>query len=280
MEEANGIAKAAEKQRRRRMWRAPLKVVLPTALGAGAPVAVGAIPGSDGTITGCYNTVPQDVASNTIPYGTLRVIDPSQTDTNMDVYSCYPSEKTITWNQQGPPGPQGTPGTQGVQGPQGAKAPQGAQGPAGTPGGTGAPGSILGNTTFSIEAGGSSQLLLKLDGISGPATLKAYKGAVALQSFAAGAEAPIGNLNTGTALRQAEIDVVRADNKGKPTQVASYVLDNVLIKNIDDQGNKETVTGVFAKLEGNLGSGTNKVPTGWNKVVNTADWNLTSNKAP
>ncbi len=155
---------------------------------------------------------------------------------------------------------------------------------------------------------------LKLDGISGPATQKAYKGSVELQSFAAGAEAPIGNiggqgtgagagaltmqtfqfvkridststklhrdLDTGTALKQAEIDVVHADHKGKATQVASYVLDNVLIKSIDDQGNKETVTGVFAKLEGNLGSGASKVPTGWNKVVNTADWNLISNKAP
>jgi hypothetical protein len=187
LEEANGIAKAAEKQRRRRMWRAPLKVVLPTAaaLGAGAAVAVGAIPGSDHVITACYNTI-----NSTTAYGALRVIDPSQStaDVASAVYSCDPNENTITWNQQGPTGPQGTPGTQGVQGPQGP------QGPTGTPGGNGAPGAILGNTTFSIEAGGSSQLFLKLDGISGPATQKAFKGAVELQSFAAGAEAPIGNV--------------------------------------------------------------------------------------
>jgi type VI protein secretion system component Hcp len=88
------------------------------------------------------------------------------------------------------------------------------------------------------------------------------------------------DLDAGTAIRRAEIDVVHANDKGATTQVASYVLDDVLIKNIDDRGNTETVTGVFAKLEGSLGSGANKVPTGWNKVTNTADWNLTSNKAP
>lgn len=315
LEEANGTAKAAEKQRRRWRWRAPLKVVLPTAaaLGAGAAVAVGAIPGSDGVITACYQDVTTTGAD--IPYGTLRVIDPSantSTSVPSDVYQCDPTaEKMITWNQQGPAGPQGPPGTQGPQGSQGSPGPAGAPG---SPGGTGAPGSILGNTTFSVEAGNSSELFLKLAGISGPATQKAFKGAVELQGFAAGAEAPIGNvggkstgagagkvsvqtfqfvkrvdstsstlqhdLDAGTAITRAEIDVVHANSKGATTQVASYVLDDVLIKNIDDRGNTETVTGVFAKLEGSLGSGANKVPTGWNKVTNTADWNLTSNKTP
>ncbi len=54
VEEAGRIARAAE--RMRRSSRVPLKLLLPTAaaLGAGAAVAVGSIPGSGGTITGCY----------------------------------------------------------------------------------------------------------------------------------------------------------------------------------------------------------------------------------
>src|SRR6476660_9064769 len=71
------------------------------AVGAGAAVA--AIPGADGTITGCVNKAD----------GTLRVIDLAKTPT------CKTnSETTLPWNQTGPRGPQGP---QGLQGPKGDK---------------------------------------------------------------------------------------------------------------------------------------------------------------
>jgi hypothetical protein len=110
-------------------------------------VALAAIPGLGGVITGCYNKSS----------GALRVIDaqavPPQTCTN--------KETQLTWNQTGPQGPQGpqgpigTPGPAGLQGPQGApgatgatgptgpagpQGPQGATGPACWPGPQGAPG--------------------------------------------------------------------------------------------------------------------------------------------
>ena len=52
-EEASRIARAV--QRMKHSKRA-VQIALPTAaaLGAGAAVAVGSIPGNDGTITGCY----------------------------------------------------------------------------------------------------------------------------------------------------------------------------------------------------------------------------------
>lgn len=170
MEEANGVAKAAEKQRRRRMWRAPLKVVLATAaaLGPGRRLSW-ARSRARHVITGCYyaNTTGADYR-----YGTLRVIDPALTTaTNPDVYSCEAG---------------------------------------------------LENTTFSIEAGGSSQLFLKLDGISGPATQKAYKGSVELQSFAAGAEAPIGNVGgKGTGAGAGKLTVQTLHSSTEPLVAAA-----------------------------------------------------------
>ncbi len=113
---------------RMRWWsRKPLMVVLPTvaALGAGAAVAVGSIPSSNGTITGCYQTVDQyaNDGTPTSPYGTLRVIDPSNTTaTSTEESSCATgTEQTITWNQQGPRGAQGPPGQNGAPGEQGAR---------------------------------------------------------------------------------------------------------------------------------------------------------------
>src|ERR1700753_1814805 len=102
-EEANGIARAAERLRRSRLMRAPLKVVVPTAaaLGGGAgggAVAVGAIPGSDQVIHACYGTDPsaQD--------GALRVIDPGKQGPNVPSYEweCQKGEVALDWNQQGP----------------------------------------------------------------------------------------------------------------------------------------------------------------------------------
>jgi hypothetical protein len=78
-------------------------------------IAYATIPGSDGTIHGCYQK------NN----GQLRVVDPSLGG------SCGPSEAPLDWNQVGPQGPQGPAGPQGPVGPQG---PLGPQGPAGATG--------------------------------------------------------------------------------------------------------------------------------------------------
>jgi hypothetical protein len=76
---------------------AALAVVALAAIGVG--VAVASIPGTDATITGCYNNVN----------GQLRVIDaPKQT-------CVKPGESPISWNQRGVQGPQGHPGRQGRQ---------------------------------------------------------------------------------------------------------------------------------------------------------------------
>lgn len=143
--------------------RTPLMIILPTAaaLGAGAAIAVGSIPSSSGTYTGCYNTIPvgQTGTANSnapgmdgnfndgVAYGQLRVIDPTATQlttgtdpesgqvttgTDPSVSSCYPNEATATWNQQGPPGSAGAAGGAGAQGPAGATGTQGPAGPAGT----------------------------------------------------------------------------------------------------------------------------------------------------
>ncbi len=201
-EEASRIAQAV--QRMKRSKRA-LQIALPTAaaLGAGAAIAAGAIPGSDGTITACYNSktengVPQalffDDASE--PPGGLRVIDPSLPHTvipaaggpaipNMDAV-CEPGETEIIWNQKGPTGPQGPAG------------PAGAAGGSGAPGGQGAPGTpLIGGTTFGVSGGGTT--FLKLDGIAGAATEKDHKGEIPIGGFSVSAQGAqnIGSQSSG-----------------------------------------------------------------------------------
>lgn len=191
-EEANQIVR--ETQRLRRSRRA-LKIALPTAaaLGAGAAIAVGSIPGSDGVITGCYASpnpvtnvdgVPNNVTINgvTEPPGTLRVIDPSlprtftlpsggQGQTNPAAACDEKQEKQITWNQSGPTGPQGATGASGSPG-----AP-GSQGPTGESGG--------GETSFGLQ-NSAGLTFLKLDGVSGSAVDKRHKGDIQLDSFSFG----------------------------------------------------------------------------------------------
>jgi type VI secretion system secreted protein Hcp len=213
--------------------------------------------------------------------------------------NCDPGnqESVITWNQQGPPGQQGIQGNQGAPGSKGAQGPQGDSG------------SILGNTTFSIQSGGKSHLYLKLDGIAGESTAKDHKDAIALNTFAAGAEKPVvtgsssgagagkvqvqtfefiksidktspilfRDLSTGHVFQKAEIDVVSGGTK-QPVQVGTYKLTDVVIKNISDKGKTEQVTGVFKSMESTIGSGQDKVSTGWNKVSNSS-WDLISSKA-
>lgn len=262
-----------------RHFRAPLKIVLPTvaALGAGAAVAVGAIPSSNGTITGCYQNVPANFTNETgplTPYGTLRLIDPSQnpanggTSASPEVYSCNPAgvttEAQITWNQQGPPGApgqQGPPGKPGAQGPQGPQGPQGTQGPQGAPG----PGG-----TVSVQGGGNSQIFLKLEGVNGESTAKGHEREIELGSFVlhmangssigsatGGAGAgKIGRLSTATfsfikavdktsptlfldlasgkIIKSAEITVFRNTGGGRIVELAAYSLTDVAITKIAD----------------------------------------------
>lgn len=89
-------------------------------------VATGAIPGTGGTISGCYKT------SLGVHGAPLSVIDPSKGET------CGPGNSAVNWNQTGPQGPQGVAGPAGaastVPGPQGAKGDTGATGPTGPAG--------------------------------------------------------------------------------------------------------------------------------------------------
>jgi hypothetical protein len=70
-------------------------------------VAVAQIPGTDGSITGCFGSS-----------GRLRIID-------TEVEDCRRFETEITWNQAGPQGPQGAKGDTGAPGPRGLTGPPG-----------------------------------------------------------------------------------------------------------------------------------------------------------
>jgi hypothetical protein len=76
-------------------------------LAAGVAVATGAIPGPSGQITACYQKQS----------GQLRVVASAR--------QCRRSERTLTWNQQGPQGPTGPAGPAGPPGPPGATGPAG-----------------------------------------------------------------------------------------------------------------------------------------------------------
>jgi hypothetical protein len=102
--------------RRRDLIAAAAGALAATALAGG--VAWAAIPGSDGTIQGCYGKIG----------GILRVIDPSKGE------KCFGGEVPISWNQKG------AKGDPGVKGDTGAKGTQGIQGPAGVNGTNGADG--------------------------------------------------------------------------------------------------------------------------------------------
>src|SRR3954447_5452122 len=84
-----------------------LAVVATVAVGTG--VATGAIPGGDGTITGCYK----------VKGGAVRVIDAESGAT------CSSDEVKLSWSQKGPAGPAG------AAGPKGDKGDPGPAGPAG-----------------------------------------------------------------------------------------------------------------------------------------------------
>jgi len=90
-------------------------------------VALAAIPGAGGAISGCYDK--RD--------GKLRVIDAQAGK------KCDRSEAALTWNQTGPqglPGAKGEPGAQGLPGAQGPAGGPGPKGDKGDPGPQGLPG--------------------------------------------------------------------------------------------------------------------------------------------
>jgi hypothetical protein len=84
-----------------------LAVVAAVAVGTG--VATGAIPGGDGTITGCYK----------VKGGAVRVIDAESGAT------CSSDEVKLSWSQKGPAGPAGPAGPKGDQGDPGPAGPAG-----------------------------------------------------------------------------------------------------------------------------------------------------------
>ena len=188
-DEASRIARAVQRMKHSKRV---LQIALPTAaaLGAGAAVAVGSIPGGDGTITGCYagttgaTLFPPNASDGiTEPPGALRVIDPSLPHTISNPFGAAPAanlaavcdsqqETQITWNQKGPEGPAG---------------PAGPAGGSGAPGGQGAPGTpLIGGTTFGVNGPGIT--FLKLDGIAGPATAKDHKGEIPIGGFSVSAQ--------------------------------------------------------------------------------------------
>jgi type VI secretion system secreted protein Hcp len=140
------------------------KLALPAAvvLGAGTAVAIAAIPSSDGVITACRATGGATV-------GQLRVIDTETTPAQ----TCSTGEATITWNQQGPPGPQGDPG------------PPGDSGSGTDTGGTGT------QPFDTSQAGGpSADIFLAIDGIPGDSSDTKHKNQISIESFAFLAKRP------------------------------------------------------------------------------------------
>jgi type VI secretion system secreted protein Hcp len=132
------------------------KIALPTvaALGVGGAFAAAAIPGPDGTITGCYKADGGQA-------GNLRVVD--------DGAACAKGETRIKWNQKGVPGEPGKTGAQGPTGP---------QGPAGA-----SDALLVGGEAL---AGGRAQGFLDIDGIKGESLDKQHKDSIDIESFSFG----------------------------------------------------------------------------------------------
>ncbi len=151
----------SDRERRLPSGRAA-KIALPTAvvLGAGGAFAAAAIPGADGTITGCYTSSGGQA-------GSLRVVDDGQ--------ACIKGETQIRWNQKGVPG---EPGKTGADGPAG---PAGPQGPAGA---NGSEAILIGGQALDS---GRAQAFLKLDDIKGESLDSKHAGEIEILSFSFGA---------------------------------------------------------------------------------------------
>jgi type VI secretion system secreted protein Hcp len=160
-QEASRVARAAERIRRSRGGMLKLAVPTAAALGAGAALAVGSIPGSDQTITACYGNV-----TDRTDFGALRLIDPSAGGSTLN-RSCGAFEATITWNQRGPQGPQGPQGTNGAAGANGAP--------------------LLGSTSFGLH-NNSGKTFLKIEGIDGTSTDSKHRDWIELSSYELGTQ--------------------------------------------------------------------------------------------
>jgi uncharacterized coiled-coil protein SlyX len=97
---------------------ARILILATTLLGVGAGIAYATIPGSSGTINGCYEK----------RVGILRVIDTE------NGAKCMSFETPISWNQKGEKGAQGLQGLPGPKGEKGDKGDPGAPGPVYTAG--------------------------------------------------------------------------------------------------------------------------------------------------
>jgi hypothetical protein len=117
-----------------------VKIAALTVLGVLAATGAGwaAIPGSDGTIKGCYATTTGILLGVPHSKGDTRIVDAND--------DCRAYERAVAWSQRGPAGPQGiegkpgVPGDTGPQGPQGLPGDAGPAGQAGPTGPQGAPG--------------------------------------------------------------------------------------------------------------------------------------------
>src|SRR4051812_1850421 len=177
---------------RSRMRRAA-KIALPAtaALGAGAAIAVAAIPAADGTINGCYDT---GTGTRGLP-GELRLVNGPN--------DCQGSEKAIAWNQSGPAGPQG------AQGPSGAAGANGANGQNGGGGGVGAAVFSRPPTTYFLE----------IDGIKGESTDAKHPGSMAVDSFSWGATHSAGQSGGGGGAGKVkfhDVSITKSVDKASP----------------------------------------------------------------
>jgi type VI secretion system secreted protein Hcp len=155
------------------------------AAGGGAAIAVASVPDSNGVIHACYSVNGGNPAT-TGP--NLTVIDPSagqSCNTSSSPAGAPPGQKTLTWNQTGPPGPSGAAGPAGPQGAPGqtATVTQGGAPPPPTGGGS------LGEVTMGTGRGaptfdlygysfGSSQ-----GGTSGSSSSGAAAGKIKFEDF-------------------------------------------------------------------------------------------------
>jgi Collagen triple helix repeat (20 copies) len=159
--------------RRSHLLAAAAGALAATALAGG--VAWATIPGSNGTIQGCYLKVA----------GILRVIDPAKGQ------SCSSTaEVPISWNQQGQSGPPGAPGATGPAGSTGLTGPagqQGLQGLAGTNGTNGQDGQAGAPGNDGINGADGKDGLPGTDGTDGANGIS-----VSSQPEPAGANCPAG----------------------------------------------------------------------------------------
>ena len=283
----------------RRRWRVSrsLKVLVPTvaALGAGAALAVGQIPGSGNTFTGCVLTNDDF----TVPLGSLRVLDPSVSgDTE-----CTTGEEQISWNQQGPTGPQGPAGPTGATGAAGAT---GATGPAGSVQVSSGPGADI----FMYLA--PTNDLGKLSGESGDQLTPSKTKAFELSSFTLDASNPISigsattgagagkvkfepfqfvkpvdkytaelfqDLSSGTKIPSIEIVVRRPGDNGLENPLIQYMLKPVILTNLHISGESrsatETIQAEFGAVQFAVYA---QKPNGQSTVTSTGGWNQITNK--